>query len=173
MEATFEVRFDADPSSVAEVLFGRLADTDEWREFVQRRLPTADIPAALRRVDPNLRFQPAIDLTHPDGTKIVTVGPQVLGYSRRTPYPGWETFGVEITRAIEVLFKAVPRIAVTRLGLRYINALRSDLHGIDGVEKLNLNIVVDKVALTRNLNLNYHVCYRRRESAHRRRSLCW
>jgi hypothetical protein len=68
VEAAFEARIDADPASVPEILFGRLADTAEWRGFTQRRLPTADIPAALRRADPNLRYQPAIDLIHPEGS---------------------------------------------------------------------------------------------------------
>jgi uncharacterized protein (TIGR04255 family) len=158
IEATFEIRFDAEPSLVAEVLFGRLADTPDWRAFIQRRLPTADIPAALRRADPNLRFLPAIELIHPEGTQIVRMGPQSLTYTRRAPYPGWDvSFGTEIERVVDVLFKVVPHISVSRLGLRYINALRSDLHGINGVDKLNLNITVDAETLTRNLNLNYTV----------------
>ena len=156
LEATFEVRFDADPSLVAEVLFGRLADRSDWQGFTQRRLPTADIPAALRRADPNLRYQPAIELIQPNGSKLVRIGPQSLNYSHRAPYPGWTAaFGPELERVIDVLFGAVPRLLVTRLGLRYVNALRSDVHQISGIEKLNLAIVVDGVALNHSLNLNY------------------
>jgi uncharacterized protein (TIGR04255 family) len=158
LEATFEVRFDADPTLVAEVFFGRLADAQAWRGFIQRRLPTADIPAALRRADSNLRYLPAIELIQREGAKLVRVGPQSLAYTRRAPYPGWdESLSAEIGQAIDALFGVVPRISVTRLGLRYINALRSDLHGIEGVESLNLSIVVDRAALTRNLNLNYTI----------------
>ena len=157
VEAVFDVRFEAEPSLVAEVLFGRFADTPEWSSFIQRRLPTADIPAAMRRADPNLRFLPAIELVHPEGRQIVRVT-ELLTYARRAPYLGWDaTFGKEIERVVDVLFKVVPQIAVTRLGLRYINALRSDLHGISGFEKLNLNITVDGETLTRRLNLNYTV----------------
>ena len=58
LEANFEIRFDADPSSVAEIFLGRVADAGEWRGFTQRRLPMADIPAPVRRADPSLRFQP-------------------------------------------------------------------------------------------------------------------
>ena len=158
VEAIFEVRFDADPSSVPEVLFGQLADTPDWHGFVQTRLPTADIPAALRRADPNLRFLPAIQLVDPKGSKIVRIGPQVVSYSRRAPYPGWDSiFALEIARVIDVLFKVVSTVSVTRLGLRYINAFRSDFHGINGVENLNLNIAVAREPLTRSLNLNYTV----------------
>ena len=157
-EAMFEARFDADPSSVPEILLGRLADNAEWRGFTTRRLPTADIPAAIRRADPNLRYQPAIDLINPDGTKIVRLGPQSLAYGRRAPYPGWDrAFGAEIGQAIDILFAVVPRVSATRLGLRYINTLRSDFHEISGIETLNLNIVIDAVAVTHNLNLNYTI----------------
>jgi uncharacterized protein (TIGR04255 family) len=158
VEVTFEVRFDRDQASVAEVIFGRLADAAEWHGFVQRRLPTADIPDALRRTDPNLRYQPAIELINPQGIKLVRIGPQVLGYTLRPPYPGWDkSFGAEVERVIDTLFKVVPKVSVTRLGLRYINAFRSDLHGITGIEKLNLRIIVDSVPLTEALNLNYTV----------------
>jgi uncharacterized protein (TIGR04255 family) len=158
LEAHFDVRFQAESSLLPEILFGRLADTPEWHGFMQRRLPTADIPAPLRRADPNLRFMPAIELIHPGGIQIVRIGPQSLVYTRRPPYPGWNnSLGEEIKRVIDVLFKIIPKISVSRLGLRYINALRTDLHGISGVEDLNLNVVVNTVPLTRNLNLNYTV----------------
>lgn len=154
-EANFEIRFDPDPSSIPEVLYGRLADTSEWRGFTQKRLPAADIPAALRRADPNLRYQASIALTNPDGASTVRIGPQMIAYARLAPYPGWEVLGSEIDRTIDVLFAALPNVSVTRLGLRYVNALRSDVHGINGIGDLNLNIVIAKEQVTKKLNLNY------------------
>ena len=123
--------------------------------FTQRRLPTADIPAALRRADPNLRYQPSIELIHPEGTKVVRIGPQSLSFTRRAPYPGWEIFGPEIAQAIDVLFSVIPDVSISRLGLRYVNALRSDNHKVTKVADLNLDIAVDKINLEENLNLNY------------------
>jgi hypothetical protein len=87
VEATFEVRFEAEISSVAEVLLGRLADTPVWSGFTPRRLPTADIPSALRRADPNLRYQAAIELLAPSGEQRVGIGPQNLSFTRTAPYP--------------------------------------------------------------------------------------
>jgi uncharacterized protein (TIGR04255 family) len=158
VEVAFEVRFDPDPESIEEVVLGRLADTREWRGFTQRRLPLADLSAAFRRADPNLRYQPAVDLVGKDARTIIRIGPQTVAYTRRAPYPGWEEgFGLETTHVIDTLFKAMPRLSVTRLGLRYINALRSDLHGISGVDNLNLSVMLAGSALTERLNLNYTV----------------
>ena len=155
IEANFETRFDADPASISEVLIGRLADFSDWRGYTQRRLPTADIPAALRRADPNLRYQPAVDLISPDGITTVRIGPQSLAYSRRAPYPGWGDYGPRAASVIDVLFAIVPAAKITRLGLRYIDALRSDVHEIAGMQSLNLSVMVNKKPLTDSLNLNY------------------
>jgi uncharacterized protein (TIGR04255 family) len=158
VEATFEVRFDSEISSVAEVLLGRLADNPTWNGFTQRRLPAADIPAGLRRVDPNLRYQAAIELVSPTSDRRVGIGPQNLSFSRVAPYPGWdEKFGAEVEEVADILFRIVPKISVTRLGLRYVNALRSDLHGITGIESLDLKISLGAEALTQKLNVNYSV----------------
>lgn len=157
VEVNFEARFDTD-LLVAEILFGRLADTPAWKGFLQRRLPTADIPAALRRADPDLRYQSSIQLIDSAGIRRVGIGPQNLSFSRVAPYPGWdEKFGEEVGEVIDILFKAVPNISVTRLGLRYVNALRSDLHGIAGIESMNLKLSLGTEAITRKLNVNYTV----------------
>jgi uncharacterized protein (TIGR04255 family) len=99
-----------------------------------------------------------LDLIDADAKRIVRIGPASLAYARRAPYPGWKSeLGAEVAQVIDVLFAVVPRISVVRLGLRYINALTSDLHGINGIEELNLSIVVGTTPLTKNLNLNYTV----------------
>lgn len=139
-----------------ELFFGRLAE--EWQEFKQRRMPSADIPAAIRRIDPTLRHQPSIELASTDNAQIVRIGPQTLAYLRRAPYPGWEEgFGSSIAKAIRKLFAVVPKVSVTRLGLRYVNAFRSDVHGVSGIDKLNLAVKASGKDLTSNLNLIYRV----------------
>jgi uncharacterized protein (TIGR04255 family) len=158
VEAVFDIRFEPESSLVPEIFFGRLADTSEWKGFTQRRLPSADIPAVMRRADPNLRYQPALELVDLENKKVVQMGPYSLVLVRRAPYPGWtESFGAEVGRTIDRLFEVAPGIPVVRLGLRYVNALRSDIHGIAGIESLNLTVLVDEASLTRRLNLNYHV----------------
>jgi uncharacterized protein (TIGR04255 family) len=157
VEVAFEIRFDAE-AIVPEVALGRLADTPDWHGFSQRRLPTADLPPAVRRADPNLRHLATIELVAPNGDRRVGIGPQNLSFTRAAPYPGWDgKFGVEVEGIVDILFKTIPKPAVTRLGLRYVNALRSTLHGIAGIESLNLRVSLGPEVLTQKLNLNYTV----------------
>jgi uncharacterized protein (TIGR04255 family) len=155
VEALFEVRFDIPSTVLPELFFGRLADT--WNTFSQQRLPSADIPAAMRRFDPNLRFQPSIELRDPNGKRRVRIGPYVFSYHQYAPYPGWESFGSDLKTAIDAVMNSVPKINVHRLGLRYINALRSDIHGVTGPQQLNLDIQTANHSLTETFNLNYRV----------------
>lgn len=155
LEAVFEARFDASPATIPEIFFGRFADNPLWKDYSQRRLPNADIPAALRRADPSLRYQPSIELLHADGERTVRVGPQVMVYAARHPYPGWDVLGQEIAKAIDVMCAVIPEIAVTRLGLRYVNALRADAHGIKNIKDLNLTVQVEGCQLDCEMNLNY------------------
>ena len=155
LEAVLEVRFEPDPNLVPEILFGRFADVDEWRGFKQVRLPTADIPAPIRRADPALRYQPSVELVSADGGVSVRIGPQVIAYSRRGHYPGWEVFGAELARSVDRLFRILPNANVRRLGLRYINAVRSDAHGISSVADMDISIAVAGSSVTSSLNLNF------------------
>lgn len=155
LEAVFEIRFELDALVPPEIVFGRFADFDQWRQFNLARLPTADIPAPMRRADPNLRYLPSIEMTSRDGLISVRAGPQVLAYSRRGAYPGWAKFGSELELAVNRLFNVLPQVQISRLGLRYINALRSDHHGIKSIDDTAIRIFVSDVPLTRSINLNF------------------
>lgn len=151
VEAIFEMRFET--TRIPEILFGRLADYGPWKELTQRRLPTYDIPAALRQVDPNLRFQAVFELSGEQ--RAVRIGPQVISYHRTVPYIGWERFWPELQQTITGLFETAGGLVIRRLGLRYLNALRPDLHGIASVADLDLNINVASARVAGNVNLNF------------------
>lgn len=155
LEAVLELRFDLDSSVMPEIAFGRFADAESWRGFRQIRLPTADIPAAIRRADPNLRHQPSIELVSANGSISVRIGPQVIAYSRRGEYPGWNRFGKELNDVVVLLHKVIPSANVRRIGLRYINALRSDAHGIRSIADLDLSIKVAGDDLYEGVNVNF------------------
>ncbi|WP_338466395.1 TIGR04255 family protein [Novosphingobium sp. ZN18A2] len=156
LEAVLDIRFEYDSKRVSEVFFGQIALMPEWKGFTQARSAVADIPESIRRTQSDLRYQSAFQLTGPDGRIAVQVGPQVFVYSRRGAYPGWdEAFWPELEMAIDHLFNVVPNLSITRLGLRYINALRSDLHEIKSVIDLNLGITVAGEPIENNLNVNY------------------
>ena len=103
LEVLFDVRFEPDRSLVAEVIIGRFADIPELRGFNHVRLPSADIPAQFRRADPNLKFQPSVDMTSPDGRITFRVGPYSIVFVRRGGYPGWSVLGPNSTRWLTIL----------------------------------------------------------------------
>ena len=141
VEAVVEVRFELDSSFVPEIFIGRFADNAPWRSFRPARLVTADIPARLRQTDPTLRYMPSIEMTSQDGGIVLRIGPSSVAYIRRAPYPGWtNSFGNELRNVVERLYQVAPAVPVTRLGIRYVNALRSDLHVIKGIGDLAISV---------------------------------
>ena len=154
LEAVVEIRFEPESSFVPEIFIGRFAD--KWSGFRHARLASADIPARIRQADANLRYLASIEMTSPDGGKVLRIGPQSVSYIRRAPYPGWTNgFGSELHKVVDDLYQVIPAVSVSRLGLRYVNALKSDLHNIKGIRDLAIDISVDKQILSDHLNLNY------------------
>jgi len=153
IEAILEIRFDM--KTLPEVFIGRLADCIHWKGFTQNRMPAYDVPAPLRQADPHLRYQPVFELVETGGNRSVRIGPQVISYHRLSPYIGWERFSCEINEAIEALFEKTDGLQIRRLGLRYINALRADVHGIRSISDLDLELKIASERLSDNVNVNF------------------
>lgn len=107
----------------------------------------------LGHVDPNLRFQAVFELS--GNQRAVRIGPQVISYHRTVPYIGWERFWPELQETISGLFETAKGLVIRRLGLRYLNALRSDLHDIASISDLDLEIKVASERVAGNVNLNF------------------
>jgi uncharacterized protein (TIGR04255 family) len=155
VESLFEIRFESEAAAIPELFVGKLAD--RWGGFSSHRLPTADIPAQIRSLDQNLRSQPSFEFRAPDEKRLVRVGPYVFSYHQLAPYPGWSEFGVELAKAVEAVYSAVPSITVKRLGLRYINALQQAKHKVYGVDQLKVKLIAGGSELRKTWNLNYQV----------------
>lgn len=155
VEALAEMRFDIPAGSLPEISFVRLAENPSWRNFKQQMMPLFHIPAQVRMSEGNLRYQPCLELTAPDHERTIRIGPQVLSYHRLAPYVGWNRFQPEIAETIEWLFSQVPEIRVRRIGLRYMNALRADVHGIKSVLDLNLTLAIAGDRVGGNVNINF------------------
>src|SRR5262249_30201488 len=131
------------------------ADHEPWRGFEQRRMPAYEIPAALRQANPNLRFQPVFELLNAEKNRAVRIGAQVLSYHRLAPYENWNRFKPELGGAIDCLFAKAEGLTVRRLGLRYINAIRPELHHIRSIADLDLKVAVAEEVLPSSVNLNF------------------
>jgi uncharacterized protein (TIGR04255 family) len=153
VEAVLEVRFDM--TTIPEVLLGRLADCPSWKGFEQGRMPTYEIPAFLRQADPNLRYQPVFELHNAEKNRTVRIGDHVLSYHRLAPYESWTKFKPELDAAIDALFAKADGLTIRRLGLRYINAMRPELHGISSISELDLTVAVESEAVAGNVNVNF------------------
>jgi len=155
VEAILEIRFDL-VSPLPEVLFGRLSEIPQWKAFTQqRRLPAYEMPAAFRDADANLRFVPVLELASTDPPRAVRIGGHVLSYHLLAPYSGWVSFEKELHVAVDGLFDKTEGLVVTRLGLRYINALSPASHGIASIGQLDVKIEVSQAAVTEQVMLNF------------------
>jgi len=85
----------------------------------------------------------------------VNVGPHVMSYHATAPYPGWAVLQPELNAAVDELFAKAPELKVQRLGLRYLNALTAQGHGIQTPADLSLTVNVSGDDQTARLNLNF------------------
>ena len=153
VEALFEVRFNT--VTHPEFLFVHLAEFEPWKSFSKARLPAYSIPENIRQIDPNFRYQPTFELLEPSSQRSVRIGPNVISYHLRKPYVGWSTFKVELHGMITKLFESTEAPVVSRLGLRYLNAFSSKLHGIQSIADLDLSVVVADAPVKSNVNVNF------------------
>ncbi len=153
IEALVEMRFET--SDLPEIVVGRLIDAAHWMDYAQSRLPTADIPQAMRESDAELRFQPVLELRRQDGLRAVKLGGRVLSYHITTSYPGWAAFQREIREVVEHIYQKTRGVSFVRLGFRYINLFYPEKHFIHGIGDTNLAVSLQGEKITSSLNLNY------------------
>jgi uncharacterized protein (TIGR04255 family) len=86
--------------------------------------------------------------------RAVRIGSNVISYSRGMPYKGWKAFKTELEEVIASFFKKADEPRIERLGFRYLNALRNDLHGIQSISNLDLKLEIDRKPVTGSMNVN-------------------
>jgi uncharacterized protein (TIGR04255 family) len=155
VEALCEVHFQSD--ELPEIIIGRLSDGKYWRSFLKKRLPFADIPRQIRKFDEQLEYQPILELRDSIGQYRVQIGENVFSYHVVGKYCGGENFLRQLALAFETLFTTLNGISISKIMFIYLNALTTDKHHILDMKSLNLDIGVNKQALTEPANLNYLV----------------
>lgn len=153
IEALCHVQFSS--AELPEIVLGRLSDLEQWKDYSKESLPVSNIPAPVRRSDPNLKYEPLLGLRSPDGLRLVRIGENSVSYHVVGRYCGWDAFKGELERVMVALFDKLENLVVTRLGFRYVNGLTNDRHLIPGLDALDLTIQVSNEALTGRFNLNY------------------
>jgi len=153
VEAVVELRFES--QGLPEVFIGRFIDHKNWSAWTQRQLPAYNLPAQVRTLDPNMQFAPTIELADNENKTLLRIGPYVVSFHRQAPYIGWEKFKPELERVTATLVEATKDVTIKRLGLRYLNALRPDLHGIAALTDLDIKITVSEEVIAKAANLNF------------------
>lgn len=154
VEAVCQVHFST-AVELPEVVLGRLSDFGDKGEFRVTRLPAADIPAVVRRNDPNFRHQALLELKNEAGST-VRVGDNVIsihvvGVGK---YPGWETYRPQVQRMLTQLFFRVSEVEIHNATLRYINALVPTRHHIASIHDLEIRVAVGDAQFKGRMNLN-------------------
>jgi uncharacterized protein (TIGR04255 family) len=128
IEAIWQVQFDSG-QGIGEVLpgmvFTKLRQSHPGLQL--RRLPAADIPAAIAQIDPNLRFTPKMLMEDPGGSFIWQVGDRVITLNCRRPYVGWVRFKDAILELSEFAEGSGLIAQPQRHSLRYIDLLTAEL----------------------------------------------
>jgi len=153
VEALLEIKFDSD--DLNEVIVGRLSDLALWSNYTSTRLNVSNIPEAIRDSDTNLRYEPVIERKSQDSLNTVKIGSHVISYHVYAPYPGWETFLPKLISIIESLYDKTTNLTVRRLGLRYINFIRSTKHYLHGINELSLKVLLQDEQVSEGINLAY------------------
>jgi len=141
IEVIWQAQLD-DSQGVGDVLPGILFNElkKSGRNLKLHRLPSADIPASIAQIDPNLRFVPKMLMEELGSAFIWQVGDRVIALNCRKPYVGWDKFKetvVTLTRIIEnSQIIPIPQ----RHSLRYIDLLRGELAADLSALKLTLKL---------------------------------
>ncbi len=112
----------------------------------------------MRAANPEFKYAPVIELKEADGgVRAVRIGPNVVSYHRRAPYVGWSNFQPEIVELVDHLFSKAPGLSITKLNLRYINALNAADHEVGSVADLTLTVTIDSEKLVGSLGVASHI----------------
>jgi uncharacterized protein (TIGR04255 family) len=138
IEALFEMRFKA-KAPVSSILPGLVFTTLKGSNKIIERLPAADLPEPLRKLDPNLRYAPTVRV-HWDSFLILS-SDQSAGVACKLPYPGWTSgFKPAILQVTELISKAGIVDLIERFSLKYTNIIPTDVGDARSVAKFTLKV---------------------------------
>lgn len=126
IEAIWQVQFESTSGAplgdlLPGVLFSVLRSQYEGLQL--QRLPSADIPAQMAQIDPNLRLMAKYRIEEPNSPFMFQVGDRVITLNCRRPYVGWTTFKEQILALAEIIQSSGLVAAPLRHSLRYIDLI--------------------------------------------------
>ena len=135
LEMTLSYSIPSD--AIVGILFNILHQKDEHVGL--QKLPISNIPDDIRRMDPNLKNKPTLQISCMDG--FVQIGDSVLCIGGKMPYTSWAKFEQFIKQIIDFLSQNSLIINLVELvKLRYLNFYTENIF-----DRINLNISMDGI----------------------------
>lgn len=126
IEAIWQVQFEtAAQTPIGDLLPGILfaALRNEHPNLQLQRLPSADIPAQMAQIDPNLRHMAKYRMEEPNSPFMFQIGDRIITLNCRRPYAGWMAFKEKILSLVGIIESSRLVPAPIRHSLRYIDLL--------------------------------------------------
>ncbi|MGM0609319.1 MAG: TIGR04255 family protein [Candidatus Muiribacteriota bacterium] len=130
IDVLFECRLDV-AFPISNILPGFFYSHFDCKKNIEK-LPHSDIPEAIRKHDPNLKYLPLVRMRI-DGYSFL-IGDSSISVSCDLPYRGWGDFKKTITEMISVLKKSDIVNGIDRYSLKYVDLIQSK----DVAEQVNL-----------------------------------
>ena len=123
-EAILEVRYSSQypNEAILGMFYGKIGN---FFEDPPISLPILQLPEAVRRQDPALKYKAYHQFKK--GSHTLNIGPDVLTFSTNTPYSGWEKWSDFFYEVLARSLEANVINKVERLGLRYINHFNDNI----------------------------------------------
>lgn len=138
LEALIEIRFAA--GDLPEIFMGALLSSPVFKGLTPTRLPQADIPMSARESDPALRYQPVYEMKGEN--ELIRIGTSSISIHKLVPYCGWSAFRERTHEIVSAGWADCGQPPLERCGLRYVNALTVERHGVRNIDDLNLAVSV-------------------------------
>lgn len=166
LESVAEIKFDANfpDDIVVALIFKSLSTSKEFKTFAQIPQPIMQMPAEIRKIDPNLKFQPYYVLSKNNFS--VGIGAHILQFFCRKPYTSFKSFEEFIKSGLDLIENSILK-EINQISLRYVNKIDNSLFDatdftfqcasglVKSTNKINVNIESDIDENTKIiLNLN-------------------
>jgi len=121
VESVFDIFFET--TAITENFLGLIEQVDEFE--VITKLPILQIPEAIRKNDPNFKFQPLYEIhSKINDDYRVMLGDGMVGIAINKAYKGWnESFYLRVKKLFTIFLASDKVMKINRIGLRYVNFL--------------------------------------------------
>jgi len=157
VETVFDIFFET--NSITESFLGDISKINNFDNIT--KLPMFQIPEAIRRNDPNLKFHPLYEIRSKTNKNYkIMLGDGMLGIAIIGNYRGWsDSFLPQIKELFGAFLDSEKIITIKRIGLRYVNFFETENIFETGKISVNLDKTCKKKMFLRVEDCIKDICY--------------